>query len=156
MDLLDIRKVRSSAFYPQGDGQSEVMVRTIKQMISAFVANEQDDWDEKLDELCFAYNTATHAATRLSPMEAMFHRQIKVPLDIFYKAVELTDKEARQIRDLDLSLEVGGYAYKVRDELQDMYKLIATNRDVRMEKCKVLYDRVIRAASFKIGDFGLV
>ena len=25
MDLLDIRKVRSSAFYPLGDGQSEVM-----------------------------------------------------------------------------------------------------------------------------------
>ena len=46
MDLLDIRKVRSSAFYPQGDGQSEVMVRTLKQMISAFVNNAQDDWDE--------------------------------------------------------------------------------------------------------------
>ncbi len=84
-------KVRSSAYYPQGDGQSEVVVRTIKQMISAFVAEAQDDWDEKLDELCFAYNTATHAATRVTPMEAMFHRPIKVPLDIFYKAVELTE-----------------------------------------------------------------
>ena len=132
MDLLDIRKVRSSAYYPQGDGQSEVMVRTIKQMISAFVAEAQDDWDEKLDELCFAYNTATHAATKITPMEAMFHRPIKVPLDIFYKAVELTDSVARQIRDLDLSFEVGGYVHKVKDELQEMYKLISTNRDVRM------------------------
>ena len=77
----------------------------------------------------------------MTPMEAMFNRPIKVPLDIFYKAVDLKEEEARKIKELDLSLEVGGYAYKVRDELQDMYRLIAKNRDVRMNKCELLHDR---------------
>ena len=73
-----------------------------------------------------------------------------------FKLPDLTDEEARKINDLDLSLEVGGYAYKVRDELQDMYRLIAKNRDVRMDKCKLLHDRRVRAADFKVGDFVLV
>ena len=37
-----------------------------------------------------------------------------------------------------------------------MYKIIAENRDDRMEKCKILHDRVVRAAEFKIGDYVLV
>ncbi len=38
-------------------------------MITAFVNSAQVDLDEHLDELCFDYNTATHAATGMMPMD---------------------------------------------------------------------------------------
>jgi hypothetical protein len=84
MELLDIRKIRSSAGHAMGDGQSERMVRTMKEMITAYVNEHQDNWDENLDQLFFAYNSAVHRSTKISPMEAMFHRKIKIPIDIFY------------------------------------------------------------------------
>jgi hypothetical protein len=156
MELLDIRKIRSSAGHAMGDGQSERMVRTMKEMITAYVNEHQDDWDENLDQLFFAYNSAVHRSTKISPMEAMFHRKIKIPIDIFYKAVDLTQVEASQIRDLDLSLNVIGYAQEVQQELTRLYELIASNRDITMDKAKILYDRTVRAPRMEIGDFVLL
>jgi hypothetical protein len=89
-------------------------------------------------------------------MEEMFHRKIKIPMDIFYKAVDLTQVEAIQIRDLDLSLNVIGYAQEVQQELTRLYELIASNRDITMDKAKILYDRTVRAARMEKGDFVLL
>jgi len=156
MDLLDIRKVRTSAFHPQTDGISEKAVGTIKQMISAYVSAQQDDWDKHLEQLCYAYNTSVHEATKMTPMEAMFNRKIKIPLDIFYKAVEITDEEARRIKDMDMSFTVGSYAYQVRDELQGIYELISKNKSIKMDRARINHERKVRAANFKVGEYVLV
>ena len=70
-ELLDVHQTRTSPFRPQTDGLSERFNQTLKKMITAYVDEIGDDWDEKLDILAFAYNTATHCTTKCTPFEAM-------------------------------------------------------------------------------------
>ena len=44
-NLLDIDKTRTSAFHPQSDGLVERFNRTLENMLSLYVADNQRDWD---------------------------------------------------------------------------------------------------------------
>ena len=44
--ILCIEKTRTTAMRPQSDGMVERANRTIQNMLSAFVADHQKDWDE--------------------------------------------------------------------------------------------------------------
>ena len=62
-DLLDIHKTQTAAYHPQADGLSERFMRPLKDMITAYVSEDQRDWDKNIDLISFAYNTAVHATT---------------------------------------------------------------------------------------------
>jgi transposase InsO family protein len=68
-DLLDVRRVRTSPLHPQTDGLSERFNQTLRKMLAAYVSEKQNDWDQYLAPLCFAYNTAVHTTTRCTPFE---------------------------------------------------------------------------------------
>ena len=90
-ERLDVHTLRTTAYHPQADGITERFNRTIKTMLAQFVDQQkQNDWDTKLDKLTFAYNTAVHATTKLSPFELMFGRVPKLPIDLVY---DQTDSE---------------------------------------------------------------
>ena len=42
-DLLDIKQLRTTAYHPACDGQSERTIRTVKGMIRSFV--EENNWE---------------------------------------------------------------------------------------------------------------
>jgi hypothetical protein len=79
-DLLDVYKTRTTAYHPEADGNSEVFIRQLKQMISCYIElpDNQRDWDKKLKFLTFAYNSALHSTTGFSPFEALFGREQKI------------------------------------------------------------------------------
>ena len=82
-ERFDVHTLRTTAYHPQADGITERFNRTVKIMLAQFVdQHKQDDWDLKLDKLCFAYNTAVHATTKFSPFELMFGRIPKLPIDL--------------------------------------------------------------------------
>jgi transposase InsO family protein len=59
----------STAYHPQTDGQSERMVRTMKEMLRHFINHKQDDWPGHLAGLEFAYNNSVHPSTHATPFE---------------------------------------------------------------------------------------
>ena len=60
-------------------------------MLIQFVhEKKQDDWDLNLEKLSLAYNTADHAAIKFGPIELIFRRISKLPIDIAY---HLTDSD---------------------------------------------------------------
>lgn len=65
--LLDVKLALSTAYHPQTDGQTEVMNKTLKTMLRAFIDNKQSNWDQLLPSLEFAYNNAVNASTGYSP-----------------------------------------------------------------------------------------
>ena len=49
---------RTTPFHPQSDGMVEWFNRTVKAMLSKFVNESQDDWDEHLPYVMMAYRSS--------------------------------------------------------------------------------------------------
>ena len=81
-DSMGITKTRTTAYHPQGDGQTERQNRTLQNMLSSFVSNRRDDWDLWLDSVTFAYNTSKHDVLGVSPYEVVFGRAPRLPLEL--------------------------------------------------------------------------
>ena len=64
----------SSAYHPQSNGLVERYNQTLQRSFIKFVNNNQNDWDEKLDGVLFAYRTSKHASTQVTPFELMYCR----------------------------------------------------------------------------------
>ena len=83
--LLDIRKTRTTPYYPQSDGMVERFNRTLTTMLSSFLNENHSDLDEKLHYVMMAYSSATHETTGISPNSIMLEREIYTQLDIIYE-----------------------------------------------------------------------
>ena len=140
-ELLDVHKVRTSPYHPQTDGLSERFNRTIQAMLTSYIAENQQNWDLFLPTLAFAYNTAVHCTTKMTPFELVYGRKPKVPLDLIFKEL-----------NIELFLDPEGYAAQLKDGFNKAFGLVIINRDLSMDKNKVDYDRRVRAASFELTD----
>lgn len=52
--LLGVKKLRTSPYHPQTDGQVERLNRTLKGILTAYVNKDQNDWDVHLPLALFA------------------------------------------------------------------------------------------------------
>jgi transposase InsO family protein len=83
--LLQIQKTRTTpCYHPQSDEMVERNNRTILTMLSVFVNEHQNDWDEHLPYIPMAYRTAEHETTENTPNYMMLGREATTPLDIQY------------------------------------------------------------------------
>ena len=115
LDLLDIHRLRTTAFHSMGNGQVEKFNRTIKDMLTAYIAEEQNDWDAYLDQLTFAYNSASHAATGFSPFEVHFGERPRVPLDIFFSTL---NEEEQELNEEAQAVIVSDYVTELQERLK--------------------------------------
>ena len=140
-ERLDVHTLRTTAYHHQTDGITERFNRTIKTMLTQFVnALKQDDWDLKLDKHSFAYNTAVHAVTKLSPFELMFGRIPKLPIDLVNDQVDSDELKSK--------IEVDWIIDQQKKELPAMFDFVAANRDAAALRASTLYDRTVRGANF--------
>jgi hypothetical protein len=79
----------SSAYHPQTDGQTERMVRTVKEMLRSFVNHRQTNWSEQLAAIEFAYNNDVHSSTQLSPFELDLGYHPRTPYTCLFPEVEV-------------------------------------------------------------------
>ena len=71
----------SSGYHPQTDGQTERANRTIEEMLRAYVGKRQDDWDERLGMIEFAYNNSVHSSTGFTPFFLCYGRHPVNPVN---------------------------------------------------------------------------
>ena len=69
----------SSARHPETDGQSERTIQTLEQILRHYINLKQTDWDLHLPAAEFAYNSAIHSSTGLSPFMANYGFQPHTP-----------------------------------------------------------------------------
>ena len=72
----------STAHHAQTDGQTERANRTVEDMLRAYVAPYQDDWDEHLVAVEFAYNNSLQASTKFTPFYLNYGRHPHTPLSL--------------------------------------------------------------------------
>ncbi|RWS03421.1 integrase core domain protein-like protein [Dinothrombium tinctorium] len=139
--LFLIKKINTTPYHPQCNGQTERQNSTILNMISAFVNESHDDWDEMLDFLQFSYNTATHDSTNYSPFFLNHGREAVYPDEVTLKKyLEGNAKDAPS------------YVKSVNEKILTANKCVKSNIKKRQARDKFYFDKGRKEPDFKIGD----
>ncbi|KAK1644847.1 hypothetical protein QYE76_062652 [Lolium multiflorum] len=72
----------STTCHPQTDGQTEVVNRTLSQLLRSMIKKNLKEWEECLTHVEFAYNRAVHSTTELCPFEVVYGFKPITPLDL--------------------------------------------------------------------------
>ena len=127
--LLEIKKTRTTPYHPQSDGLIERFNRTLLNMLSMAVVDEEHSWDLKLPTLLLAYRTSIQDTTGATPFELMFGREPHLPEDVMYSTPSFTDTTSENNADL----------LKVR--LSDAYQRVNRYMEGQQRYQKKYYDR---------------
>lgn len=88
---LDVRKLKTTPFHAQCDGQSQVTVKTVKKMNAALLNDDQMSWNLNLNKLANSYNKKRHSATGQTTFEMMFGGRPKIPIDLIKLPTDLLE-----------------------------------------------------------------
>ena len=70
----------STAFHPQIDGQSEMTIQVLEDMLRACVLDLKGSWEEHFPLVKFAYNNSYQASIQMAPYEALYGRPYRYPV----------------------------------------------------------------------------
>ena len=77
---LGIKKLRTNAYHPQGNGICERFNGTFKKLLKCYVVDKNlsfNDWVLGLNNCLLAYRTALHSATQERPVDLFFGFRVK-------------------------------------------------------------------------------
>lgn len=132
--MLNTSLDMSTAYHPQTDGQTEVVNRSLGNMLRALVGDNIRSWDSRLPQAEFAHNHATNRSTGFSPFQIVFGLVPRCPLDL----VPLPDPA-----------HAHGLASDFVSALQDVHQTVTRNLEEASQKYKVTADRRRREVIFE-------
>jgi hypothetical protein len=102
---LGTKLLLSTTCHPQTDGQTEVVNRTLSQLLRAIIQKNLNSWGKCLPFVKFAYNRTVHSTTGFSPFEIVYGFNPLTPIDLiplpFEERVSLDgEKKAKMVRQL--------------------------------------------------------
>jgi hypothetical protein len=139
-EYLATRRLFSTAFHPQTDGQTERMNQTLEVYLRCYVNYEQSDWATLLASAEYAMNAAPSATTGKTPFSLVLIFEPDVHLNIEETMSEsLNNESARQRAD------------QVADSLLHASEAHDT-AERQMVKMAKHYDKKRKAIFFNVGD----
>lgn len=142
MQLLGIKKTRTTPFHPQSDGQVKRQHQTITNYLAKFIAENQRDWDRWIPMYLLAYRTSKHEASGITPSESYFGKDLRLPLDLLRGC----PPESRN-KDLDEN-----YIGELRIKLERIHGEVRRRLEIKSSCAKSYYDRKARNISFSVGQ----
>ena len=133
LEVLDVKKLRTTPYHPESDGLSERFNRTLLQLLRSYGNDHKKNWDTLLDQLVFTYNTTTHDTTNATPFEIMFGRKPKIPIDLCLPEI-----------NLEIEMDYEDATKKVKENFRMLYDYIDKHTDLKVESMKLNHDRQIR------------
>jgi len=94
-EILQIKKVQTSGYHPQANGQVERFNRTMSDMLAKLCAHDQTNWCYHVRTIAMEYNAYTHRVTGETPHYLMFGRDFIFPIDIAKRLPAMKHKDWR-------------------------------------------------------------
>jgi hypothetical protein len=131
----------SSAYHPQTDGQTEVVNRSLGNLLRCLVGDHARTWDSILPIAQFAYNKSVNRTIGMSPFEVVHGYKARKPLDLLpmsphVRMSESTEAFARHVHDLHKDISNRIHSSNTR------YKVQADSRRRHLE--------------FAVGDYVMI
>ena len=70
----------SSAYHPQTDGQTEMTIQSLEDLLRSCVLEQGGAWDTHLPLIEFTYNNSYHSSIGMAPFEALYGRRCRTPV----------------------------------------------------------------------------
>ena len=142
MRLLGIHKTRTTPYHPQSDGLVERLNRTLKNMLSKLVNENQDNWDSLIPQILMAYRTSTQSSTGVTPYRMMFGREARLPVDLMVDGDP--PSEQRQMPN--------DYVMTQKLKLDQAFKLARKNTRAAMQRYRDYYNANTTENTLQVGD----
>src|SRR4051812_46893911 len=142
-----IKHIRTTAYHPQGNGQTERVNRTLKDILSKISLGRDLPWDQYLHSALFAIRTIQQKSTHFSPFELLYARQaqdqiqedsieVVIPVPWEQAVWDYVSKEIDRIGKI--REEAAKFIHKSQD-----YQRKHANRDVKDSKPLSIGDEVL-------------
>ncbi|CAL9005520.1 unnamed protein product, partial [Prunus brigantina] len=128
----------SSAYHPQTDGQTEVVNRSLGNLLRSLVGEHLKSWDQKLYQAEFAFNRSVNRSTGFSPFLINYGYNPRAPIDL------------APIADLK---RVHGKVEDLISQLQNVHRTTQQRLVDATSKYKHDADKKRRFMEFNVGDF---
>jgi hypothetical protein len=132
---LGTKLIRSSAYHPQTDGQTERVNQILEDMLRACVLQYDKNWDKCLSLAKFSYNNSYQTSLKMAPFEALYGRHCRTPLS-------WSQTGERKIFGPDLVTKA-----------EEKVKTIQSNLKAAQSRQKSYADIRRRPLQFQVGDF---
>ena len=101
IELMGIKQLLTSPYYPQGNGIVERSHRTIGNMIRAQLANRDDrDWVDVLPGIMLFFNEMEQGNHGCSASQIMWGQGMNLPTDLIYTPREFGEGRSKYVKDL--------------------------------------------------------
>ncbi|KAK1602139.1 hypothetical protein QYE76_017182 [Lolium multiflorum] len=102
---LGTKLLFSTTCHPQTDGQTEVVNRTLSQLLRSMIKKNLKEWEECLPHVEFAYNRAVHSTTELCPFEVVYQEETSIARGEEQLDMKTDDKMAVKL-DMELDMKI--------------------------------------------------
>jgi transposase InsO family protein len=79
--LLQVKRINSTSFNPQMQGQVEKFHLGLNQSMSHYVNKYRNDWDQFVNYALMAHRAVPHSTTRYSPFYLLYGREMRLPAE---------------------------------------------------------------------------
>ena len=144
--LYGVKKLRTSSFHAQTNGQVERMNQTLIRLIDKLDKDRKTCWSKYLPELLMAYNSMHSALTGYSPHFLLFGRRPRIPVDYLFPTLQ--DKPHKSKLEESVALH--------QKRLKEAFAMVRqlTSEEAARQQCH--YDRRAGAVTLQSGDIVMV
>ena len=145
--IAGVKKVHTTPYHPQGNGQCERFNSTLCNMLGTLSEEEKSDWKSYLGCMTHAYNCTKHASTTYSPYYLMFGRHPRLPIDVEFglNKPNCGDNSSKS-----------RYIQKLRRRLNYAFQKASKYSDQQASKYKKSYDKSAKGPQLHENDLVLV